>query len=458
MQAYLTRMDEFNPRFNAIVNRLPADVLIKQARDCDEELSRGHSRGWLHGIPQAIKDAADAAGLPTTFGSPLLKDSVAQQDGLMVQRMKAAGCLVVGKTNMPEFGLGSHTFNEVFGPTHNAWDERVSAGGSSGGAAVSLALRMLPVADGSDFMGSLRNPAAWNHVWGLRPSQGLVPHWPRKEMWIHQLGTEGPMARSVRDLARLLDTQAGYDPRVPLSVARGAGSRAQEAVEQSGPSVLRGLRVGWLGDLQGHLAMDPGLLAVTAQPLNALSQLGAEVQQIHLPMDPEEIWRAWRVVRCALVGPRVATLLQHDPKCRDRIKAEVLWEHDQALGLPYMDFMRASEVRTRFYAALLELFSRCDVLALPATQVWPFPIEQRWPSAIDGRTMDTYHRWMECTVYATFAGLPALSAPAGFHENGRWPAGIQLIGPPLGDSRLLQVAAAYEQAVPELMNRRPESA
>ena len=180
MQAYLARIARFNPTYNAIVSLRPDDELLAEADACDAELARGASRGWLHGVPQAIKDLANAAGLPTTLGSPLMRDFIAREDGLMTARMKGAGCIVIAKTNVPEFGLGSHTFNEVFGATFNAYDVTKSAGGSSGGAAVALALGLLPVADGSDFMGSLRNPAAWNNVFGMRPSQGRVPMWPRR--------------------------------------------------------------------------------------------------------------------------------------------------------------------------------------------------------------------------------------------------------------------------------------
>lgn len=457
MQAHLQRIHRLNPLFNAIVNLAPDDGLLRQADACDAELARGQSRGWMHGMPQAIKDAAQVTGFPATFGSPLLKDFVPAQDGLMAARMKAAGCIVVGKTNTPEFGLGSHTFNEVFGTTRNAWDPQVSAGGSSGGAAVALALRMLPVADGSDFMGSLRNPAAWNHVFGLRPSQGRVPMWPSADVWLGQLGTEGPMARTVRDLAQLLAIQSGPDARAPLAQTAALPSvdrvGAVDAVGGSSPAVLKGLRVGWLGDLRGHLAMEAGLLGVCEHALGSLQAHGVEVEALAPPFNPAELWEAWLVWRRALVAPRVAGLLQH-PGARERIKPEALWEYDQAQGSSLMAIIQASAVRTRLHQQMRSAFERFDVLALPSTQVWPFPIEQRWPTEIAGRAMDTYHRWMEVTLYATFAGLPAISVPAGFHENGRWPAGLQLIGPPQGDVRLLEVAAGYEAVNEDLLRRR----
>ena len=448
MAAYLARIARLNPHVNAIVNLAPPDRLLKLADERDAELARGISHGWLHGLPLAIKDAAAAAGFPTTLGSPLLKNAVAARDGLMTARMKAAGGIVIGKTNMPEFGLGSHTFNELFGATRNAWDPRVSAGGSSGGAAVALALRLLPVADGSDFMGSLRNPAAWNHVFGLRPSQGRVPHWPVADAWVSQLGTEGPMARNVLDLARLLSIQAGHDPRAPLSLAEGPREFDAE------PAELRGLRIGWLADLGGHLALEDGIAEVCEQALARFAAEGAAVEPTPLGFSPERLWTAWLAWRRALVGPRIAPLLRR-AGARERIKPEALWEHDQAQRLSVLDFMQAAEVRTAFHTHLLGLFERFDVLALPVAQVWPFPIAERWPAQIAGRTMDTYHRWMEVTLYATFAGLPAISLPAGFDASGRWPGGLQLIGRPRGDAELLRIAAAYEALVPDLLARRP---
>src|SRR5450432_1946136 len=260
MRATLDRIDAVNPALNAIVSLQDEGDLLRQADTCDAELARGASRGWMHGMPQAIKDAAETKGIRTTLGSPLLASHVPAHDALMVERMKAAGCIVVGKTNTPEFGLGSHTFNEVFGVTRNAYDTSKSAGGSSGGAAVALALRMLPVADGSDFMGSLRNPAAWNNVFGLRPSAGRVPAWPDQDVWVSPLSTAGPMGRTVQDVAMLLDVQTGYDARVPLSL-QGSERFAHALNDFEGKRV----RVGWLGDLSAYLPMEPGILECCEQ-------------------------------------------------------------------------------------------------------------------------------------------------------------------------------------------------
>jgi amidase len=355
---------------------------------------------------------------------------------------------MIGKTNTPEFGLGSHTFNEVFGATRNAWDPTKSAGGSSGGAAVALAQRMLPVADGSDFMGSLRNPAGWNHVYGMRPSQGRVPRPSVPDVFIAQLGTEGPMARSVPDLAMLLSTQAGYDERAPLSI-----KESGEVFAQNLETSMKGKRVGWLGSLNGYLPMESGVLEVCQSALQVLETTGCKVDAATLAMKPEEVWDAWLVWREALAGPS-AGAFAHLPNWREKVKPEAQWEYDQSINLSGNQLMKASATRTRFYQSMLTSFESFDVLAIPSAQVWPFDIKERWPQNIAGRSMDTYHRWMEVVLYPTFAGLPAISVPAGFNAQGL-PMGLQLIGKPKGDFELLQVAHAYEMAAQDLIQKRP---
>ena len=351
--------------------------------------------------------------------------------------------------------MGSHTFNSVFGVTRNPYDLTKTPGGSSGGAAVSLATRMLPVADGSDFMGSLRNPAGWCNVFGMRPSQGRVPMWPVTDCYISQLGTEGPMARTVQDLARLLDTQAGPDPRSPLSLATNLDFSG--ALDRSDAGRVK---IGWLNDLSGYLAFEDGVSAVCEQALKRLEGLGCSVAPASLGYAPEKVWNAWLVWRRALTGARIAPFLVN-PKNRQHIKPEALWEHDQSTQLTGTELMAASVQRTAFYQHMLSLFEQFDFLALPSAQVWPFDVAQRWPKHINGvhgqREMDTYHRWMEVTIYATFAGLPTISVPAGFNENGL-PMGLQIIGKPQADLQVLQIAAAYEQAAQEVLDRSPKFA
>ncbi|MEO8312015.1 MAG: amidase [Caldimonas sp.] len=438
MRATLDRIVAVNPGVNAIVSLQDEADLLRQADARDAALARGESLGWMHGMPQAIKDAAETKGIPSTLGSPLLADRVPDHDALMVERMKAAGCIVVGKTNTPEFGLGSHTFNEVFGVTRNAFDRSRSAGGSSGGAAVALATHMLPVADGSDFMGSLRNPAGWNDVYGFRPSQGRVPRWPSADVWVALLSTEGPMGRTVRDVAALLDVQSGWDARVPTSIAT-----KESFAERIEAFDARGVRIGWLGDLDGYLAMEPGIVDLCERGLARIEDAGGRVEPTPLGFAPERIWDAWLVWRRWSVAARIAPHLAN-PANRTRIKAEALWEYDQGQGLTGMDTVRANAERTAFHTHMLGLLERFDVLALPSAQVWPFPAEWRWPQSIAGRPMDTYHRWMEAVIYATFAGLPCIAMPVGFGANGL-PMGVQLIGRPHGDLAVLQLARAFEK-------------
>ena len=448
MQAYLKQIETYNPASNAIVSLAPQDALLAQADERDAQLGRGQSMGWMHGLPQAVKDLLDVQGFRTSHGSPLTPLAPAGKDSLMAARMRAAGCIMIGKTNTPEFGLGSHTFNEVFGATRNAWDPSKTAGGSSGGAAVALAQRMLPVADGSDFMGSLRNPAGWNHVFGMRPSQGRVPRPSLPDVFIAQLGTEGPMARSVSDMAMLLSTQAGYDARAPLSIQESGAAFAQSL-----DASMNGKRVGWLGNLNGYLPMEAGVLEVCQDALKVLETTGCSVDTTLLGMQPEEIWDAWLVWRKALAGASTGAYA-HLPNWREKVKPEAQWEYDQSLDLTGTQLMKASAARTRYYQSMIDLFESFDVLAIPAAQVWPFDIKERWPQNIAGRSMDTYHRWMEVVIYPTFAGLPAISVPAGFNAQGL-PMGLQLIGKPKGDFELLQVAHAYEMATQDLIQKRP---
>jgi amidase len=455
MQAFLARIATLNPRHNAIVSLRDGDALLGEADRRDLELARDAAdtppRPFLFGLPQAIKDVVPTAGLRTTFGSPLFKDFVPAADALLAERMKAAGCIVIGKTNTPEFGLGSHSFNEVHGATRNAYDATRSAGGSSGGAAVALALRLLPVADGSDSMGSLRNPAAWNNVFGFRPSQGRVPAVPAQDAWVTQLGTEGPMARNVTDLALMLDVLAGYDARAPLSLATEPSFAARLA--DTDLDAAAKVRVGWLGDLDGHLAMEDGILAVCGAGLARLEGLGAHVEPTALGFSTERLWNAWLRWRWWLLYGRISPHLAK-PGNRALVKPEALWEHDHGAALSAADVMAASVERTAFYQHVLRLFERFDVLALPTTQVWPFPVEWRWPEHIAGRAMDTYHRWMEVVIIATFAGLPCISVPVGFNAAGL-PMGLQLIGRPRGDLDVLRLARAYEIAAADVLAVRP---
>lgn len=439
--AYYDRIELLNPIYNAIVALQPRAQMLAQADERDRQLARGEYLGWMHGLPQAIKDLTPVQGMATTSGSPLLANEVGKRDGLFVERMRAAGALFIGKTNTPEFGLGSHTFNPVYGITRNAWDPSKTAGGSSGGAAVALATHMLPVADGSDMGGSLRNPAAFNNVYGFRPSFGRVPNLSNPELFYQQLGNEGPMGRTVRDLTRLMATMSGHDPRSPLALD-GDGS---EFAHLQARKRWQGTRVGWLADWGGYLPMENGILELCeSNGLRHLSSLGCEVVPLELGFPPLEIWQSFMRLRQCLVGGKLYELYR-DPLKRAMLKPEAAWEAENGLAGTAVDVYQASVTRSRWYLHVLELFKQVDFLVTPTAQVFPFDAQQRWPQTVAGRTMDTYHRWMEVVVPWTMAGLPVLNVPVGFNSAGL-PMGMQLIGPPRADPQVLQLGHAYEQA------------
>ena len=440
MQAFLARIDEVNPVFNAIVALQAHDQLIAQADERDRQLTQGQYLGWMHGIPQAIKDLSPAKGIVMTSGSLNMANVRSAADGLIAERIRKAGAIIIGKTNTPEFGLGSQTYNAVYGVTRNAFDPSKCAGGSSGGAAVALATHMLPVADGSDMGGSLRNPAAFNNVYGFRPSRGLVPQWPSQDLFYQQLGTEGPMARNVRDLTRLLATLAGYDKRAPLSLA-GDGKRFESLKCRDD---WRGTKVGWLGNWNDHLPFEDGILDLCEQGLKELGSLGCDVRPASIGFPPEEIWRSFMKLRQCLVSGKLIDLYR-DPSKRALMKPEAIWEVESGLQATALDVYQASVVRSSWYAHVCGQFEQFDFLVTPTAQVFPFDALTHWPKSIAGRQMDTYHRWMEVVVPWTMAGLPVLNVPVGFGVNGL-PMGMQLIGAPQADARVLQLGDAYDRA------------
>jgi len=448
MNAFLDHIERVNTPANAIVSLRPRDVLLREADERDAQLARGEYLGWLHGIPQAPKDLMATAGLASTQGSPIFRNEVPAADALTAARMRAQGAIFIGKTNTPEFGLGSHTYNPVFGTTLNAYDPSRSAGGSSGGAAVALALRMLPVADGSDMMGSLRNPAGWNNVFGFRPSQGRVPAAPAPDLFFHQLSQGGPMGRSVADLAMLLATQAGYDARAPLSLDEDASVFTGPLARDFG-----GTRIGWLGDYDGYLPMEDGVLALCESALRDFEAIGCHVEPARAGFPMERVWQAWITLRQFSCAGTLGGLWR-DPAKRALLKPEAVWEAESGQRLSGADIWNASVLRSQWYNALLALFERYDYLVLPTAQLFPFDAREPWPKAIAGKPMDTYHRWMEVVIGATLGGLPVAAVPAGFNEQGL-PMGLQIIGKPRGDFAVLQLADAYDRATRWVARRLP---
>lgn len=448
MVAFLDHIDRINPKVNAIVSLQDRDELLKQADERDRQLRAGQYLGWMHGLPQAPKDLAATAGIVTTSGSPIFRNYVPKQDAIIVERVRKAGAILIGKTNTPEFGLGSHTYNTVFGTTGNAYDPSRCAGGSSGGAAVALATRMLPVADGSDMMGSLRNPGAYNNVFGFRPSQGRVPFGPSSEVFYQQLGYEGPMARSVTDLALLLSVQAGFDARLPLTIDQDPHTFTTRLKRD-----FKGARIGWLGDFNGYLPMEAGVMDLCREALKSFELIGCQVEEARPDFSMEQLWQTWLTLRHFLIAG-IASGLYADPAKRALMKPEAIWEIENGLRISGADVYQASVQRSKWYEALRKLFQRYDYLVLPTAQVFPFDATLHWPTEIAGRAMDTYHRWMEVVVGGTLSGLPVINVPAGFNAAGL-PMGLQVMGPAQADLAVLQLAHAYEQATRWVQKRLP---
>lgn len=441
MAAWLAQVAAVNPAVNAIISLRDPDTLLAEARALDDV----SATGWLHGIPFAVKDLVATKGLRTTWGSPLFADHVPARDDLVAARLRAAGAVIAAKTNVPEWGQGSHSFNPVFGVTRNPYDLTRSAGGSSGGAAAALATRMAWVADGSDMMGSLRNPAAFCNVYGFRPTWGLVPQDAEGETHLSTLSTEGPMGRSIEDVARLLLVLAGENPEVPFP-------RAVPDVLSGLDRGIDGMRIGWLGDWGGDYAMEPGILDLCQAALRQMEDLGAAVDPLPPPFPAARLWSAWVTLR-AMLNAGGKRALAEDPAKRALTKPETIWEIEQGLGLSAQAVYEASVIRSRWHAHAARMFDRYDAVVLPSAQVWPFPADWRWPEQIAGRKMDTYHRWMEVVLPASLIGLPALSVPVGFGPQGL-PMGMQIIGRSGDDAKVLAIGQAWHRAT-DWPQRRP---
>lgn len=445
MKAYLARIERLNPAINAIISLRDTETLLAEAAAHDADLTRGNSRGWMHGMPIAIKDLCEVKGIRCTYGSPLFADFVPDKDEVMVECIRAAGAIIIGKTNTPEQGFGSQSYNPVHGTTKNPYDLTKAAGGSSGGAAAALAAHLLPIADGSDMMGSLRNPAAFNNVVGFRPSYGRIPSSLKLELFMGQLSVMGPMGRTVRDTAALLSTQAGYDPRDPHSLAT-------EDLTPDENRNFSGARIAWLGDLGGYLPFEPGVLELCRGTLPVFERIGCKVDDVVPDFEMADVWQSWTTLRSWLTANNMRDTYD-DPAKRAKVKPEIIWEIERGLEMTGREVHFASKRRSAWYQYLLTLFERYDYLILPSAQVFPFDATTHWPKEVGGRAMDTYHRWMEVVIGPSMAGLPVAAMPAGFGANGL-PNGIQIIGRPRADKALLELALAYE-AKTDWLDRRP---
>ncbi len=431
-EAHLRQIERVNPAVNAIVTLLPERALAAAAA-ADEAQAHGETLGPLHGLPVAHKDLFVTRGIRTTFGSPIYADYVPDEDALVVERLRGAGAITIGKTNVPEFGAGSQTFNPVFGPTRNPYDPARTCGGSSGGAAAALACGMLPIADGSDMGGSLRNPASYCNVVGLRPSPGRVPSWPARLAW-SPLSVDGPMGRTVQDVALALSAMAGPDARSPISIAEG-GARFAGPLGRD----FAGVRLAWSPDFDG-LPVDPAVAGVLAAQRNAFAALGCRVEDA----DPGwagadeafKTWRAW-----LFEAGYGALAAEHGGQMKDTVR----WNIAEGQRLSGPDLARAELARTALYHRLRAFMERYEFLVLPTCQVPPFAVEQPYPREIAGVPMETYVDWMRSCYYVSVTGHPAVSVPCGFTAEGL-PVGVQIVGRHQDDWGVLQLAYAFQEA------------
>jgi amidase len=441
MEAHLTRINRLNKEVNAIVTLLP-ERAMDGARTADDILARGLPIGPLHGLPLAHKDLVSTKGVRTTYGSLVYKNFVPDQDALIVERLREAGAIAVGKTNTPEFGAGSQTYNEVFGETLNPYDTTKTCGGSSGGAAVALACRMLPLADGSDMGGSLRNPASFCNVVGFRPSTGRVPTWPNLAAWF-PFSVEGPIARTVDDVALMLSAMAGPDPRSPVSLSEQGASFARPPERDFG-----GVRIAWSRDL-GGVPVDPRITEALENQRGVFENLGCVVEEGEPDYSGADeiflVWRAWYYELC------FGELLEEH---RNELKETVVWNIEEGQGLTGPQIGQAERKRAELYHRVRKFMETYEFLVLPVAQVPPFDVKQRYVTEIDGVRMKTYIEWMKSCYYITVTGHPAISVPCGFTSEGL-PVGIQIVGRHRDDLGVLQLARAFERATGFWKQRPP---
>ena len=432
MEAHLLQIDRVNPKVNAIVTLLP-DLAIEKAEETDLAISRGEDVGILQGLPVAHKDLVPTKGIRTTFGSPIYEDNVPDHNALIVDRIQQAGAITIGKTNTPEFGAGSQTYNEVFGETLNPYDVSKTCGGSSGGAAVALATRMLPIADGSDTGGSLRNPANFCNVIGFRPSPGRVPNFPSKTGW-GPISVSGPMARNVSDCALFLSAIAGPDSRVPISITE-PGSKFLQSLERD----FSGTSIAWSEDL-GGLPIDPRTSQVINSQRSVFSDLGCIIDDSEPDFrDANEvflIWRGW--------GREITSgdLLRNN---RAQLKETMIWDIEQGVNLTGPEVGWAESRRMELFQRMHEFMEKHEFLICPVSQRPPFDVKQRWVTEINGEKMENFIAWMKSCYYITATGHPAVSVPCGFTDEGL-PVGIQIVGRYRDDFGVLQLAKAFEDA------------
>lgn len=431
MKAYLKRIHRYNPVYNAIVSMVDDDKLLKQAFLADQALAKNEYWGWMHGMPHAIKDLGAVKGIIHTSGSPMFANRIAEEDSPIAAKIRNQGAIFIGKTNTPEFGLGSQSYNPVFGATGSAYNPELTSGGSSGGAACGLGTHMLPAAEGGDMMGSLRNPGAFNNVIGFRPSTTVIM--TDGDAKDRLLWTSGPMGRDTRDTIRLLQTLA-IDP----------------VYDNLNPLELKNIKLGWMGNLDSYLPMEPGIQELCEANLTVIENAGANVESVQARFTMSDLWLSWTTLRHATRSNMME--YYEDEVTRKLLKPELIWEIEQSLTLSEKDIAQGNLIRTNWNTELDRLFGEYDFLVLPSAQVFPFSKNIHWPKEINGSKMDTYHRWMEVVILGSLGGIPIVNVPVGFDEQGR-PMGMQVMGKFGDDKKVLEFALVYEKITNHLGQR-----
>jgi amidase len=443
VEAYLRRIEEVNPLINAYCT-VAAEQARAAAKEAEAKLSQNEELGPLHGVPVSIKDLTETAGIRTTFGSRIFENYVPQQDAIVVERLKAAGAIVLGKTNTPEFGAGANTFNAVFGPTGNPWRLNYTPAGSSGGAASALAAGLCPLAGGSDLGGSLRTPASFCGVVGLRPSIGRVPSYPSQMVW-DSMGVDGPMARTVEDTALMLSVMAGRDDRVPMSQP----ADPDEFLVAVREPEIKGWKVAFSPDL-GFAPVEQTVVDICRKAVEVFSvELGCAVEEASPDLhDAPAIFQTLRAYNM------VTNLGQHLERWRDQMQKNLVWNVEQGYKLSALDVGKAQQARSALWQRARQFFKKYDLLLVPAAATLPFPFETISPPEIAGRKMENYVEWLGITYGITVAGLPSIVVPVGWSEDGL-PVGMQIVGRRLDEASILRAAAAFQQVRPWQQRRPP---
>jgi len=434
VNSFLKTINDKNPTLNAIITQRPEIEIQTDLKVSEARIRENKKRSPLEGFPIAIKDLEDTKGIITTSGSPIFHKNIPQKDSPMVRNLKKAGCLIIGKTNVPEFGVGSQTYNTIFGPTRNPFDSALTAGGSSGGAAAAVSSGMLPFADGSDMMGSLRNPTAFCSVFGFRPSPGVIPSTPNLS-GLPPLSTLGAIGRSTKCLAYLLDAQIGN-----FDIKKKNTSSFSQMINQK---PKKELRLAWLGNLDGSYAYERGIETVCRKFLESLQLMNVEIDEVSLKFPASKLWESWTTLRSHHLR---FDLENHylNQKTRAKLKPEIIWEIEKGQSLNGESIDKALSYRIDWITFLNSFFDKYDFFLLPSAQVFPFSVKTPYPTEIEGRKMDTYHRWMEVVIPASLAGLPTISIPCGYNPHGL-PMGIQLIGGFKDDLKVLATAHFFEK-------------